>query len=139
MQEFFNPLCLTSVALFATNNFFLKYQFPGWFTGKLSDFTACYFLPLYISAVLSLLSKWTLQQRLVVGGILTTLVFTLVKISALASDHMNTLFTWITTLFGFGPSLNIADPTDLIALPMIGIAYLVTIKKMGNPYETELA
>ena len=139
MSEFLNPLCLTAVALFALNNFYLKVHFPNWFTGKLSDFSACYFLPLYVSAILSLLVNWPIKRRLITAMMLTVLVFSLVKTSTLMSGYMNMLLSKVTSAFGFGPSINLADPTDLIALPMTGIAYLVTIKRMEGNNETALA
>lgn len=41
-------------------------------TGKLSDFAGCFFLPLYLSAVLTLLTRWPLERRLG-AGVLATL------------------------------------------------------------------
>ena len=139
IPEFFNPWCLSAVALFAVNNIFWKYHYPGWFTGKLSDFAACYFLPLFISALLSLLVNWTVKQRLLIGVTLTSLIFTLVKTSVLISEYMNMLLSKLTSAFGLGPSINLVDPTDLIALPLIGITYLYTLKRMEILHETTLA
>jgi hypothetical protein len=138
MQEFFNPWCLIAIVLFSINNLYWKLDYPNWITGKLSDFAVCYFLPLYVSALLSLVVDWKLRQRLRVGVMLTALIFTLVKTSGYMSGQLNLLLSQITTAFGFGPSANIADPGDLIALPLIGIAYLYTIKKMESQHETAL-
>ena len=139
MQEFFNPWCLVAVILFAVNNLYWKYHYPNWFTGKLSDFTICYFLPLYISALLSLLVNWTIKQRLLVGVALTSLVFFLVKTSALMSGYLDLLLSQITLSLGFGTSVNLTDSSDLIALPLVGISYLYTIKRMETLQNATLA
>jgi len=43
-----------TVLLFAVNNFYLKLKFANWFTGKISDFAVCIFMPLFISAIINL-------------------------------------------------------------------------------------
>lgn len=129
MPEFFNTWCFASVGLFALNNHFLKFHYHNWFTGKLSDIAACFFLPLFISAVLAYLVKWPLKQRVLFGALVTAVLFSLVKVSTMASGALNHLLSNITLAFGFGTSTNIADTTDLIALPMIAAAYYFALNR----------
>ncbi len=53
-REFFAPVPLAAVALLAANDHFLKAWWPGFVTGKLSDISGCFFLPLFLSAFLAL-------------------------------------------------------------------------------------
>jgi hypothetical protein len=127
--EFFNIWCYAAVGLFALNNHFLKFHYHNWLTGKLSDFAACFFLPLFISAVLALFVKWPLRRRVLIGAIVTVLIFSVVKLSPSASSILNNLLSFITLSFGFGGSNNTTDVTDLIALPMVGVAYYFAAKR----------
>lgn len=123
MPEFFNAGCLGAVSVFALNNYAWKYQYHNWLTGKLSDLAACFFLPLFFSAILSLLVSWPLQRRVLAGACVTIVVFTLLKTSSLASGWFDDQLSILTTFVGLGRSINIADKADLIALPMTGLAY----------------
>ena len=55
--EFFGVLPLMAVGLFALNNFVLKRAWPGLVTGKLSDLLICFFLPLFVSALMQRISR----------------------------------------------------------------------------------
>ena len=123
--EFFNRWSLSSIVLFAVNNAYLKLQFTSWFTGKLSDVLLCFFLPLFISSCINLVADIPVRSRLLAGCVITAIIFTSVKISEFASHYLNVVLTYISLLLGFGKSLNIADKSDLIALPMIIVAYYV--------------
>jgi hypothetical protein len=120
------------VGLFVLNNYFLKFHYHNWLTGKLSDFAACFFLPLFISAVLALFVKWSLIQRVLFGALVTTIIFSVVKVSTLASGVLNNVLSHITLTVGLGGSTNLADATDLIALPMVGIACYFAAKRLKN-------
>ncbi|MGD8926049.1 MAG: hypothetical protein PVG20_04330 [Thioalkalispiraceae bacterium] len=137
MPEFFNTWCLSAVVVFGLNNYIWKYQYHNWLTGKLSDLTLCFFLPLFLSAILSLVTAWSLKLRLALGSSLTALVFTLVKTSTPISEYMNIALSSITNATGFGASYNIADSTDLVALPMIAVAWLYASNFMRKRNETQ--
>lgn len=129
MQEFFNFWSLLAVFIFALNNFYLKQHYHNWLTGKLSDITVCYFLPLYVSAVLALTTRLNLKHRLLTGCVITLLVFSAVKVLPEAADLLNRLLSLVTEASQLGPSRNLADPSDLIALPMIALAYWMGLHK----------
>ena len=66
--EFFSALPLAAVALFALNNGVLKRAWPGLITGKLSDVTICFFLPLFLSALLERVSRLAVATRVAAGS-----------------------------------------------------------------------
>lgn len=123
LQEFFNVPVFTCIALFVLNNMYLKAAFHNLLTGKISDLCFCFFFPLYLSAMLSLVSKVRVQNRLLAGAVFTGLGMAMVKVYPPASDVMNNVFSFVTVWFVGQESLNIVDPTDLIALPLVGAAY----------------
>ena len=51
------PVFVVSLLLLIANDFYLKYAFPGWLTGKLSDFTGL------IVFSLLLFSLWPTRVR----------------------------------------------------------------------------
>lgn len=134
MKEFFNLWCLVAVFIFALNNLVLKWEFHNWLTGKLSDFMACFFLPLLISGILGLFSNSSFTQqsfkgRLLAGSVITAVCFSSVKIFDTPSLWMNEVFSYLLKLVSNSSSINRVDPTDLIALPVIFLAYFYGISQ----------
>jgi len=122
--EFFGLLPLMAVALFALNNGVLKRAFPGFVTGKLSDLLICFFLPLFVSALLERLSRLAVGPRVAAGIALTAAIFVAVKTSAAASAVLDRDIALILQPFGFRTAPNRVDVTDLCALPMLALAWL---------------
>lgn len=120
-DELLAPLPLGAMVLFGLNNWVLKATYGNWATGKLSDVTACFFIPFLISTTMGALgSKRTVSERVRIGAVVTSLVMTMVKTSATASRFLD----WVLALpvpAGF-ESTNTVDPTDLIALPFCVLA-----------------
>lgn len=114
--EFFGVLPL--------NDHFLKAAFHNTLTGKLSDFAGCFFLPLYVSAMLALATRWDLEQRLWAGVAVTLLIFIPVSVSRPAADFVARSVELIAIPLGIGAQRIASDPTDLIAVPMIFLAVL---------------
>ncbi len=127
MKEFFSPWSLFAVALFALNNHWLKWEFHNWITGKLSDFMACFFIPLLFSALIGLIWKKGYSKRYWMASTVTIIAFSSVKLFEPASDVMNNLFSMMTGWIGMGPSINRTDPTDLMAFASIPLAYFLII------------
>lgn len=120
--EFFNSVVLCSVAVFLANNVWLKSSYPGWLTGKLSDITFCFFFPLYVSALISLVSGMGMRERVRLGAIITALVFAAVKVSPVCSDVLNRLVSPVAMFVFDRSSINNVDVTDLVALPFVFVA-----------------
>jgi hypothetical protein len=131
--ELLAPLPLACVALLLVNDWVLKPSAaPGWLTGKLSDVAGLAMFPLVMTAaldcVLALFAKlvpagaidFTLRRwKLIVACLLTGIVFTAMKLSPDVARAMASALTALTR-----GSHIVADPTDLIALPALLVAYL---------------
>lgn len=127
--EFFGVLPLLAVALFALNNFVLKHAWPGLITGKLSDLLVCFFLPLFVSALLERVSALGAAPRVAVGIALTATIFIAVKTSATASGRLDHDIERLLRPFGVRTAPNRVDVTDLCALPMLALAWLHARRK----------
>jgi hypothetical protein len=127
--EFFGVLPLLAVGLFALNNGVLKHAWPGWFTGKLSDLTVCFFLPLFVSALLQRLSRLDAASRVAAGIALTATIFIAVKVSVTASGVLDRDVAILLQPFGIRTTPNRVDVTDLCALPMLALAWLYASRK----------
>lgn len=122
VREFIAPLPLAAVALLAVNDHVLKAAFRNTVTGKLSDVAGCFFLPLYVSALLSVLPRLELRARLYAGAAVTVALFVAVSVSRAAADGVCRAVAVLATPLGY-PHLRIAaDPTDLICLPLVALA-----------------
>lgn len=115
---------LLAVVLFTFNNFWLKGRAPGLLSGKLSDFAACFFLPLFLSALLAHVTPLPARARVAIGAAITVVVFTSVKTSAAASGLLDALCAALGSLVAFHSAKNRVDPSDLFALPMVLLACL---------------
>jgi hypothetical protein len=125
MPEFLAPLPLLAVGLMAVNDRWLKPALHNALTGKLSDVAICFFLPLYLSALLALVTRWPRSTRLGLGAVATALLYTALKVSQPTADLFCDVLQVIGAPLGFrGPFHAVADPTDLITLPFIGAALL---------------
>jgi hypothetical protein len=123
-EPFLSPWPLLAVVVFALNNFWWKWVYPGWLVGKQSDVCACFFLPLYVAWVLAEIGarSWPLQRRVQWGVGITVVVFTFVKTTTPGSQLLNTLVDTLTAGLPLSLAPNRVDPSDLIALPMAWIA-----------------
>jgi hypothetical protein len=122
--EFFGFLPLMAVGLFALNNFGLKRAWPGLVTGKLSDLLACFFLPLFVSALMQRVCRLGAATRVAAGIALTATIFMAVKTSATASRVLDEDIALLLQPFGVRTAPNCVDVTDLCALPMLALAWL---------------
>lgn len=122
MREFIAPLPIAAVALLGVNDHFLKAAFHNTVTGKLSDIAGCFFLPLYVSALLSLFPQLSLKARLYTGAAITTVLFASVSLSRTAADAVCAWVAPLATPLGYSHLRIASDPTDLIALPLVAFA-----------------
>ncbi|MDF1565869.1 MAG: hypothetical protein P1V51_22735 [Deltaproteobacteria bacterium] len=121
--EFLRPAPLLAVAVLALNDHWLKGAdlLPGWLTGKLSDLAGLFFFPLFLSALVGLLTRRPPgTRRLAVCAGITALAFTALQLwpafrSLYLDLHRALLPSWHFTVT--------ADPTDLLALPMCALAF----------------
>ncbi|MBI5932272.1 MAG: hypothetical protein HY867_01085 [Chloroflexi bacterium] len=118
-----HPLTLLSIAVLLLNDHILKVIAPSWLTGKISDFAGLFFFPFIVAAGLSLaLAKFNLSRERI-GQIAFGLVavwFVLLKTSPL----VNSLTAQLASLFISAPTRLILDPTDLVALVVMWLAWV---------------
>jgi hypothetical protein len=114
-----HPLPLAAIALTALNDHVLKGSglLPGWLTGKLSDFTGLFFFPLVVAAVVRAKTPAARAAVVIAVGAL----FAGLKLSPAAC-------AWIAPLAGVTP-----DPTDLVALPVLALAWLWMARWRPSP------
>ena len=119
-QDLAHPVPVAAVFLLAPNDHVLKGSgaLPGSITGKLSDFAGLFFFPVLLAALArkaSLLARGrdTGDRRSLAAAtsILTALGFTAVKLIPAANAIVGVIWGKM-----------VMDPTDLIALPMVGLA-----------------
>jgi hypothetical protein len=122
--EFFGIWPLLAVALFALNNIVLKRAWPGWVTGKLSDLLVCFFLPLFLSALLQRLGGLGAETRVAAGVAATAVVFIAVKTSVAASRVLDRGIAVLSQPLEMHLAPNCVDASDLCALPMLALAWL---------------
>ncbi|MGZ3745250.1 MAG: hypothetical protein ACXVB1_05170 [Pseudobdellovibrionaceae bacterium] len=126
---FINPIVLVPVGLMFANDHWLKYIYPGWVTGKLSDFTGVFYFPIFIMAMicfaLQISRKENSAQRILtkknlwLAILFTDFLLVLVKLCGPAARWIEMIFA--TSLFKIQL---VQDPTDLIAMSMNILTYL---------------
>jgi hypothetical protein len=135
-----HPIALGSIALLMVNDHVLKPTYGNWITGKLSDFAGLVFFPLLLVSVWELLrDRGPSRTALNVACVATATVFALVKTTALGSLAFQWglgLAQWPFRALAGGslaPVSHVADPTDLIALPSVLVAWLVGRARVRAP------
>jgi hypothetical protein len=119
-----HPLSLLGMAVLFTNDYYLRIVHPSWFTGKLGDFAWLFFFPFFLTALLVwvLPKAWLKGSTPILIGIgITALVFTLGNTVAPFLQWMIDVLEWVIPWQFAG----VTDPTDLIALPVMGLTYLL--------------
>lgn len=106
-----NPIFLTGLLVLVVNDHWLKMQYPGVLTGKLSDLAGLLIFPLFLAYIF----PWRatgLRQHLVMP-LLTGLWFIFWK-----SPESTSLIDWYNTWTPIGIT-RVVDYTDLVALVML--------------------
>ena len=128
------PSSLVAIALLALNDHVFKAHFPGFVSGKLSDFAGLYFFPFFLLSVAATLRP-AAGSKGALGAVcvLTALVFSCVNLAPGASELYEHLVAGIWHELGRArPVVHVADGEDLIALPMAGLAYWVGSRRIRD-------
>jgi hypothetical protein len=127
-----HPVAIASIAILVLNDHVLKPTFSNWITGKLSDFAGLVFFPLLLVSAWELVrSHGPSRTALSVACGSTAIFFTLAKtttVGSLAFRWGLGLAQWpFRALVGgsLAPVSHVADPTDLLALPSIVVAWWI--------------
>ncbi|MEV6521646.1 hypothetical protein AB0M43_06905 [Longispora sp. NPDC051575] len=113
-----HPVTLVAGLLLVLNDHLLKPSFPGPVTGKLSDVAGLVLAPALVALVLP--ARWAVP--------VTGAGFTLVKVSGAGAAVATELWGALG-----GPSRVLADPTDLWALPALGLSWWVWTRVRDRP------
>ncbi|WP_113700839.1 WD40/YVTN/BNR-like repeat-containing protein [Nonomuraea lactucae] len=106
-------MTMVAVVVLLLNDHLLKQAHPGFVTGKLSDVAGLVVAPPLLA--LLFLGRADLPATLLTGAL-----FTLVKTAETGAEAASHLWTLVA-----GPSRVLADPTDLLALPALALAWWV--------------
>lgn len=111
-----HPLTIGATAVLLLNDHVFKQAWPGLVTGKLSDVAGLVVAP----AVLGLLSGLFRAGRIgaAAATLLTGAGFAWVKLTHLGAEVASAAWSVVN-----GPSVVLADPSDLVALPALGLAW----------------
>ncbi len=133
MHPLLRPWVVASVLLLIVNDHALKMAYPGFVTGKLSDFAGLLFFPYLLHALWTALAPK--RASLVLCALATGLVFTAIQLFPAAGSAWSWMLgalQWVgwaafavvagDPLPAVAPVAHTADPTDLLALPMLGFA-----------------
>jgi hypothetical protein len=102
---------------------------PAWLTGKLSDFLGLFFFPIMFAAILGLLlPRASARWLLAVSSVLTVLVFAAIKLDAQATMMWTQLSAWAGAWVPGKAASVTRDPTDLVAVPMVFLAWWWTLR-----------
>ena len=113
LKHLVSPLFIFFLVLLIINDFFLKAVFHNTFTGKLSDFSGLFIFPIFWSVIFP-------KQKLTVF-ISTAVLFVFWK-----SEYSSVIIQFMKPYFGIGRTV---DLSDLIALPMILLAWFYTKRR----------
>ena len=130
-----HPAALAAIALLVLNDHLFKHRFGGWWTGKLSDVAGLAVFPLLLAAAIELLGRPMGRRGVTAVAALTGTMFAAIKLWGPAGDLYRVglaMAQWpfrALAAFAAGdaaPPIGhvqlTADPTDLLALPMLALS-----------------
>lgn len=118
------PAFLLALIVLVVNDHYLKSAYPGWLTGKLSDFAGLFMLPILIYAIAG---KWLRTNRgLVTLHVAIGAAFVIWKIAA-----VEIMFAAIYQVLPIDLPGRVKDASDLYALVMLPLSYFY-IRRFRN-------
>jgi hypothetical protein len=120
-----HPISMAALIVLLVNDHVLRRMSPSWLTGKLGDFAWLIFAPFLLAVILARLAPGRLRRRdewigraaIIITGLVFALAKTVPAFHALTIKVLETLTGW--------PNILRLDPTDLIALPALLVAWRV--------------
>ena len=128
-----HPIAIIAIILLVLNDHLLKAQYTSWWTGKLSDVAGLIFAPLLLAALLALVTphQWPRREAWIIGVALVSTGSIFALANTLPRAQAITNQTW-DTLLG-GQIVRWRDPTDLLALPALGAAWMLWRQASDRP------
>ncbi|MDX6742469.1 hypothetical protein [Actinocorallia sp. A-T 12471] len=121
-----HPVTLLAVVVLAVNDHLLKPAFTGLLTGKLSDFAGLVFAPALLAVALAALG-WAGERAAALSVLATGVGFALVKTTSVGAAGASAVWSAVS-----GPSVILADPGDLLALPALAVSWAVHVRTRGS-------
>jgi hypothetical protein len=130
--EALHPIALAAAIVLVVNDWLLKPSAaPAWLTGKLSDVAGLVVAPVALTAAIGLVlwaaarlgarvDPWLTRRRLATAIAATAAVFAAVKLSPAVAARAGAVWGHVAPAARF-----VADPTDLLALPALAIAWWI--------------
>ncbi|MET8306532.1 hypothetical protein [Micromonospora sp. NPDC005173] len=130
-----HPATLLALLVLVVNDHLLKPAFPGLLTGKLSDVAGLLLAPPLVAVLLTLLVPRLPARAAALAGLVAVGAgFAVVKSSGYAADVASSAWSALA-----GPSLVRADPTDLLTLPALALAWWSWTRARERPVRYRLA
>jgi hypothetical protein len=118
----YQPLTIFSILILFINDHLLRIYFPSWITGKLGDIAWLYFSPFALAALISLIIPHSQKYRSkLIPAISFGLIFSLFTFANTSIYFNQLLVQFASSLFKTAIIITL-DPSDLLALPSLGIA-----------------
>jgi len=119
-RAFARPLAIFALALLIVNDHLLKAAYPGFVTGKLSDFAGLMFFPLLLAAACEQVGLRRGMQTIVIAVVATGVAFAAIKVSPGAGELYRDAVAALQWPFRAAYALVVGD-----AMPRLGRAQLV--------------
>lgn len=130
-----HPVTLFGLIALVVNDHLLKTAFPGPLIGKLSDVAGLLLAPPLVAVLLTLaVPRLPARAAVVVGLGAVGAGFTAVKASGYAAQLASAAWSVLA-----GPSLVREDPTDLLALPALALAWWAWSRARSRPVRHRVA
>ncbi|MFC6022296.1 hypothetical protein ACFP2T_39830 [Plantactinospora solaniradicis] len=124
-----HPVTVLAIVALVVNDHLLKAEYPGLVTGKLSDFAGLLVAAPLLATVVAGLAPRLPGTPVALASIgVTGLAFTAVKATAGGAAAASAVWSGFT-----GPSVILADRTDLAALPMLAVGGWVWTRARRHP------
>jgi hypothetical protein len=133
-----HPATSAAVIVMAVNDHLLKAAYGTWWTGKVSDVAGLVLAPALLAVAVTLCAPRIRMRALVPTAIAAVGIgFVVVKSTTVGAAGASAAWTAVA-----GPSVVLRDPTDLLALPALAVAWDIarrTLKRQATaaaPVET---
>ncbi len=129
-----HPVALTALVALVVNDHVLKARYPGWVTGKLSDFAGLILLPTLIVVTVELATRtplsrsavWAISSAVALGFVLAEITDLGAQVYEHGMGLMQLPFRYlISGADAAVPVRHVADLADLIALPAAYVVCLI--------------
>lgn len=121
-----HPVTVIALVVLVVNDHVLKARYPGLITGKLSDVAGLVLTPPLLAAIIGLFAGFPRAKALALAA--TGVGFAAVKVFPVVALIASGMWSVAS-----GPSVVRADPSDLIALPALGVAAWVSTNAGRTP------